>query len=100
MPALVLHKRIITAEIHGQRFAAVGTDRKKFARNFHILLPCDHFPDRGFVLKSFLTARLTALEQTIIALRVKQPLFVKACFLKAVVNIRCDDKIILVLHQL
>ena len=60
---------------------------------FHILLPFDHFADHDFVIKGLLTARLAALEQAIIALRVEQPLFIKAYFLKAVVNVCGDDKI-------
>ena len=78
----------------------MGTGREQLSRDFHILLPPDHFTNRGFVLKGFLTARRTALEQTIIALRVKQPFFVKARLLKAVVNVGCDNEIILVLYQL
>ena len=100
MPAFILYKGIITAEIHGQRLAAVRTGRKKLGRDFHIFLPLDHFADHSFVIKGFLTARLTALEQAVIALRVKKPLFVKASLLKAMVNIRGDDKIIFVLYQL
>ena len=76
------------------------TGRKKLGRDFHIFLPLDHFADHSFVIKGFLTARLTALEQAVIALRVKKPLFVKASLLKAMVNIRGDDKIIFVLYQL
>ena len=100
MPAPVFHKFIIAAEVHGQWFPTVGADRKKFGRDFHILLPFDHFEDHDFVIKGLLTARLAALEQAIIALRVEQPLFIKAYFLKAVVNVCGDDKIVLVPHQL
>ena len=100
MPALVFHKFIIAAEVHRQRLAAVGAGRKKPGRDLHILLPPDHFTDYGFVLEGFLTAWLTALEQAVIALRVKKALFVKASLLKAMVNIRGDDKIIFVLYQL
>lgn len=78
MPALVFHKFIIAAQVHGQRFAAVGADGEQLGRDFHILLPLYHLPNDRFVIKSFLTARLTALEQTVIALCVEQPLFVKA----------------------
>ena len=78
----------------------MGTGRKKLGRDFHILLPCDHFTNHSFVIKGFLTARFATLEQTIIALRVEQPLFVKTRLLKAVVNVGCDNEIILVLHQL
>ena len=100
MPAFVLHEGIIAAQVHGQRLPAVGTGRKKLGRYFHILLPLDHLPNDLLIIKGLLTARLTALEQTIIALRVEQALFIKASFLKAVVNIRGDDKIIFVLYQL
>ena len=54
----------------------------------------------SFVIKGFLTARLAALEQTVITLRIEQPLFVKSGFLKAVVHVRGDDEIVLVRHQL
>ena len=100
VPAFVLHEGIIAAQVHGQRLPAVGTGRKKLGRYFHILLPLDHLPNDLLIIKGLLTARLTALEQTIIALRVEQALFIIASFLKAVVNIRGDDKIIFVLYQL
>ena len=100
VPAFVLHEGIIAAQVQGQRLPAVGTGRKKLGRYFHILLPLDHLPNDLLIIKGLLTARLTALEQTIIALRVEQALFIKASFLKAVVNIRGDDKIIFVLYQL
>ena len=54
----------------------------------------------ALVIKGFLTARLTALEQAVIALRVKQPLFIKARLLKAVIHVGRDNKIIFVLYQL
>ena len=100
VPAFVLHEGIIAAQVHGQRLPAVGTGRKKLGRYFHILLPLDHLPNDLLIIKGLLTARLTALEQTVIALRVEQALFIIASFLKAVVNIRGDDKIIFVLYQL
>ena len=99
-PALVLYKFIIAAQVHGQRLAAVGTDGEQLGRDFHILLPLDHFTNDRFVIKSFLTARLTALEQTVIALRVEQAALVKSRFLKTVVNIRGDNKIVLIGNQL
>ena len=58
-----------------------------------------HLPDECLIIESLRTARLTALEQTVIALRVEQPLFVEPCFLEAVVHIGGQDKIIFVLHQ-
>ena len=84
VPTFILDKLVVGTQIHGHRFPAVGTGRKKLGRDFHILLPCDHFSDHSFVLKGLLTARLTALKETVIALCVKQPLFVKARLLKDV----------------
>ena len=100
VPAFILDKLVVRTQVHGQWFPTVGTDWKKLGRYFHILLPLDHLPNDLLIIKGLLTARLTALEQTIIALRVEQALFIKASFLKAVVNIRGDDKIIFVLYQL
>ena len=100
VPALVLYKFIIAAEVHGHGFAAMRADGEKFRRYFHIFLPLHHLPNDGFVIESFLTARLAALEQTIIALRIEQPLFVKSGFLKTVIHIRRDNEIVLVSHQL
>ena len=100
MPALVLDKLVVRTQVHGQWFPAVGADGEQLWRDFHIFLPLDHFPDDRFVIKGLLTARLTALEQTVIALRVEQPLFIKARLLKAVIHIGRDNEIILVLHQL
>lgn len=99
VPAFVLHEGIIAAQVHGQRLPAVGTGRKKLGRYFHILLPLDHLPNDLLIIKGLLTARLTALEQAVIALRVEQPLFVEPCFLEAVVHIGGDYKVILILHQ-
>ena len=60
--ALVLHKRIIAAEIHGHGFPAMGAMGNQFRRSTHILLLLHHLTNGGFVIKGFLTARLTALE--------------------------------------
>ena len=100
VPAFVFHKGIIAAEIHGHRLATVRADRQKFRWYFHIFLPLDHFTDHGFVIESLLTARLTALKQAVVALRVEKMLFVKARLLEAVVDARRNDKIVLVPHQL
>lgn len=60
MPAVILNKLIITAEIHGHGFSAVRTAWNKLAWDSHIVLPFEHFTDHRFVIKCFLTARLTA----------------------------------------
>ena len=75
------------------------TARDKFRRNFHVFLLCDHLSDYRFIVPCLLTTRFTALKQSVVALRVKQPLFIKARLLKAVINIRRDNKIVLVLHK-
>ena len=59
----------------------------------------NHFPDSLFVVVGFLVTRLCALEQTVVALRVEQPLFVKSCLLELVINIGGDDEIVLVFQQ-
>ena len=100
MPTLVLNELVIASQVHCKRFSAMRTDGQKLCRNFHIFLPVEHFKNNILILKSFLTARLTALKQTVIALRVEKSLFVKACFLKAMVNICCDYEIILIRHKL
>ena len=79
MPAFILDKLVVRTEVHGQWFPAVGTDREQLCWDFHIFLPLDHFTNHSFVLKGFLTARLTALEQAIIALRVKKPFLLMDC---------------------
>ena len=87
VPAFVFHKGIIAAEIHGHRLATVRADRQKFRWYFHIFLPLDHFTDHGFVIESLLTARLTALKQPLVALRVEKMLFVKARLLLSLIHI-------------
>ena len=71
VPTFVLDKLVVRTQVHGQWFPAVGADREQLSRDFHIFLPLDHFTNHGFVIKGLLTARLTALEQTVIALRIE-----------------------------
>ena len=51
MPALVLDKAVVTAQIQRQRPAAVRAGRDKLRRNPHILLPLEHLSDHGLVIK-------------------------------------------------
>ena len=60
-----------------------------------LLHPADHF----LVFISFLAARTGTLEQAIIALGVKQSLFVKSGLLKTVIDIGRQHKIVLIFHQ-
>ena len=73
--------------------------RQAVVRADDIALRFHHLPDELLVVKSFLAARGTALEQAVIPLRVEEPLFLKACFLEAVVHIGGEDEIVFVLYQ-
>ena len=100
VPAFILDKLVVRTG--SWSVVSHSGDRLEEARSVFFIFSCrlTISPNDRLIIKGFLTARLTALEQTIIALRVKQPLLVKARLLKAVVNIRGDDKIIFVLYQL
>ena len=116
VPALVLGKFVVAAQVHRHRSAAVRAARKELRRYRHRWRPIcrrrqhtvcygealrfDHRADGFLVVKRLLTARLTALKQAVVALRVEKTLFVKARLLEAVVDVRRDDKIVLVPHQL
>ena len=100
MPPLVLDKGIVAAQIHRHRSATDRAVRHKLARYAHTLLLLDHLTHGFFVVVGFLAARLTALEQAVIALCVEKPLFVKARFLETVVHIGGQHEIVLSLYQL
>ena len=100
MPSLVLDKLIVSPQIHRHGLAAMWANGQKLGRNSHILLPRDHFADQRLIIKGFFAARFTALEQTVVALRIEQPLFVESRFLKAVIHIGCDNEVIFVCHRL
>ena len=117
VPAGILYKAVITAQVHREQLAAVRAvggqvrTEQKFSGWYSPARSADHpvrghtlcfyhLPDECLIVESLLTAWFTALEQAVIALRVEQPLLVKASLLKAVINVRGDDKIILVLYQL
>ncbi len=80
VPTLVFNEFIIASQVHCKRFSAMLTDGHKLGWNFHIILPVEHFKNSSLVVKNFLTARLTALKQSVIALRVKKSLFSKQPF--------------------
>lgn len=62
MSTLILHKRIVGAQVHRKRGTTVGTTGHKCRRNTQVLLGADHAMYKSFVVPSFLTAGLTALE--------------------------------------
>lgn len=100
VPALVLHKCIVAAEVHGHGSAAVGAAGQQVAGHLHILLPLYHLPHELFVVKRLLTARLAALPQAVVALRVEQPLLIEPRPLELVIHVGGDDEVVLVPHQL
>ena len=99
VPALVLDEGIIGAQIHRHRLAADGTLWDQLGGDFHILLKLDHVLDAFLIVIGLIVARLTALEESVIALSVEKALFVEACLLELVVNICSDNKIVLVLYK-
>ena len=99
VPALILNKAVVGAEIHGHRPAAVRADGQQLSRDAHVLLPFDHFTDGSLIVKGLLTARSAALEKAVVTLHVEQPLFIKARLLKAMIHICRDNEIVLVGRQ-
>ena len=99
IPDFVLHKGIITSQIHCHRSATDRAFRYQFRRNFHICLMIYHCSNRFFIIISIIMARFCALPQALIALRVKQAAFVKARTLKLMVNIGCQHKIVLIFYE-
>ena len=59
----------------------------------------NHGTDHIFVLIGLVMARLAALEQTVITLRVEQALFIESRLLKAVIYIRGNDEIVRIPYQ-
>ena len=94
VPATVFNEGVITAQVHGHWRTANWAAWDQFGRNAHILLAGDHFTHGGLVVISFLVTRHAALPKSKVALSVEQALFVKTCFLEAVVNVSGDHKVI------
>ena len=114
VPALILHEAVVAAEVRRQRPSAMRAVRNKLCRHGHfgrfrrskcairrncIALRSDHVLDNLPVIERLRATRLAALEQPVVSLRVEQAVLVKSGFLKAVIHIRCQDKVILVLHK-
>ena len=100
MPSLVLHKGIIRAQIHGHGGTAHRAAGHQFRRNFHLLLPGNHFFHRCFVVIGLLAAGPGTLKQPVISLGIEKPLFVKAGLLKLMIHVGGNHKIVLVFYQL
>ena len=110
MPSFIFYKCIICPKIHTHRFSTLRATRNQLFRNFHFhscifrLYQLSFFNLKSlaqyhifycfFVIISFLMAWFTALKKPIITLRTKQPLLIESRFLKTLVYIRCQHKII------
>jgi len=100
LPACVLDKGIVGAQVHGHGSAADRTAGDKSGGNAHVCLQLHHFPHGFFVVVGFLMTGDGALPQTVIALSVKKPPFVKARLLKLVVHVGGKHEIVFVPYQL
>ncbi len=60
----------------------------------HVLLLGNHLTYRFLVVKCLLATRLTAREQAIVTLGIKQALFIKAGLLETMVHIGGQDKVV------
>ena len=99
VPALILHEGFVGPQVCRHRFPAARTFRDEFGGDPHIFLFVPHLPDNGFIVIGLWVAGDAALEQAVVALGVKQAVLVKAGFLKTVIHIGGEHKIILVFHQ-
>ena len=84
--------RLCRAHTFRQNECSVLPDHKSLGQNY--------IPDRFFIVVGLLSAGLAALEQTVIALCIKQVLLLKPSFLEAVVHIGSQNKLILIMNQL
>ena len=113
MPPLIFHEGVVRAKVHGHIRPVIRAPGDQARRNPHCKLPVfRHLPDAVCILVKtlrlhrfhdpllvvicFLNRRIHALEQSVVALCIKQPLLVKARSLELMVHICCDDKIVLI----
>ena len=116
VPSLIFNKCLIRSEIHTHRLTAARAiwnqtrrNRKLYFSVFRFLqfpvfylksLTQHHFFNLVFIVIGFLMARLTTLKQPIIALCIKYSVFIKAGLLETMIHICCQNKIILLFHQI
>ena len=99
IPAFILDKGIIATEIYSHWTTALWTVWNQFCWNTHIFLFLQHPTNQFLIFIRFLVTWFAALQQPIVSLGIKQPLFVKSSFLETVIYIGGNHKIILILHQ-
>lgn len=109
MPTLVFHKGIVATQISNHGPTANGTVRDKPTRNTHagvarlgcaLSLSGHHSAYLLLVIVCFLMAWLAALEQAIIALRIKQTMLIYARQLELMVHIGGEHKVVAPLQKL
>lgn len=93
-PAFVFGKTVVRTQVHRHGLSAFRAPRDQRGGDAHVFLFFHHAQDKGPVIIGLPVTRLAALEQTVIALCVKQPFFIKTRFLKTVVHIGREYKII------
>ena len=98
VPPLILHKRIVSAQVHRKRGATVRAMGHKRRRDTQVLLVGDHIAYELFVVPCLLAAGLAALEQAVVSLRVEESLLVKAGALETMVHVCGQHKVVAVAH--
>ena len=73
--------------------------RHELAGNPQVALLVDHGTDGIFVVPGFLAARAAALEETVIALCVEEPLLVEARPLEAVVHVGGEHEVVAIAQE-
>ena len=99
IPASVLHKGVVAAQVHSQWRSAHRAMGNQFCGNLHIPLPGDHLTNQQLIVIGAVVAGFGTLPQAIIALGVELPLFVKTRPLKLMIHIGGQHEIVLALHQ-
>lgn len=94
VPALILHKAVVTAQVRSLRFAALRAARNQLRRDTHFRLLRNHLADSSLVIISGLMARLTALPKAVVALGIEQPRLIKTSQLKLMVHIGSQNEVI------
>ncbi|WP_414601258.1 hypothetical protein, partial [Gemmiger sp.] len=79
IPAVILYKSGVTAQIHRQGGAANRATGNQVRGCFHFPLLFHHVTHGGLIIIGFVVARLGTLPQAVIYLGVEQTAFVKAC---------------------
>ena len=99
IPALILHKSMVDPQIHRHRRTANRAVRHQLRWNFHIFLLSYHLPNLRFIVIGLFVTGFGALPKAVIALCVKQPLFIKPCELKLMIHIGGNHEVIFIPHQ-